>query len=50
MEFIITPWLESTPSTEADLEDRLTQEGLDYYGWSNDPFDVYVRTRTHMTK
>ncbi len=45
MELTVTRWNEATPPTEAELAALLTRQGLDFYGWSNDPFDVYAPHR-----
>jgi uncharacterized protein YjlB len=37
----VTPWAESSPPTESTLRQLMANEGLDYYSWSNGPFDVY---------
>lgn len=42
MELRLTPWTERTPPTEAHLRTLLSQQGLDFYAWSNGPYDVYA--------
>lgn len=42
MELRLTPWTETTPPTEARLRALLSQQGLDFYAWSNGPNDVYA--------
>jgi uncharacterized protein YjlB len=42
MELRITPWTETTAPPESALRARLTREGLDFYAWSNGPYDVYA--------
>jgi uncharacterized protein YjlB len=42
MKLHITPWKESTSPTESTLREILTREGLDFYAWSNGPFDIYA--------
>lgn len=37
----ITRWPESDPPDEPALEQRLEDEGLSFYRWSNGPGDVY---------
>jgi quercetin dioxygenase-like cupin family protein len=37
-----TPWAEDTPPDEARLRQILDAEGLDYYSWSNGPYDIYA--------
>lgn len=41
MELRVTPWTESTSPTESVLRELLTRECLDFYAWSNDPYDIY---------
>jgi quercetin dioxygenase-like cupin family protein len=42
MELRLTPWTEATPPTESRLRALLSQQGLDFYAWSNGPGDVYA--------
>ena len=42
MQLKITPWTEPTPPTESALRELLTREGLDFYAWSNDAYDIYA--------
>lgn len=42
MQLKIIPWAESTLPTESALRDLLTRDGLDFYSWSNGPYDVYA--------
>ncbi|MFZ5858588.1 MAG: cupin domain-containing protein [Chloroflexota bacterium] len=42
MQLHVTPWTESTPPTESALREILTREGLDFYSWSNGPYDIYA--------
>lgn len=37
----VTPWADSAPPAESALRQLLSDEGLDFYAWSNGPFDVY---------
>ena len=41
-EVVHTPWPEVTPPSEARLEQILSDEGLDFYSWSNGPYEVYA--------
>ena len=38
---LVTPWPDSEPPTRAALWQRMANEGLDPYAWSNGPFDMY---------
>jgi len=42
MNLKITPWTDHTPPTESTLREKLTREGLDFYAWSNGPYDIYA--------
>jgi len=42
MQLQITPWTDPTPPTESTLRETLTREGLDFYAWSNGPYDIYA--------
>ncbi len=37
----ITPWADATPPTESTLWQRMVDEGLSPYSWSNGPHDIY---------
>jgi len=37
----VTPWANSVPPTQSILWQLMTDEGLDPYSWSNEPFDTY---------
>lgn len=37
----VTPWSGSSLPADSTLRQLLADEGLDYYAWSNGPFDVY---------
>ena len=39
---LVTPWSESAAPTQSTLWQRMAQEGLSPYSWSNGPFDVYA--------
>ncbi len=38
---LVTPWEDSAAPTQSSLWQRMTDEGLNPYTWSNGPFDVY---------
>jgi uncharacterized protein YjlB len=38
---LVTPWADSVSPTQSALWQLMTDEGLNPYSWSNDPFDVY---------
>lgn len=38
---IVTPWSDPAAPTQSGLRQRMTEEGLSPYSWSNGPFDVY---------
>lgn len=42
MQLKITPWTDPTPPIESTLRELLTREGLDFYAWSNGPYDIYA--------
>lgn len=42
MKLKITAWTEATPPTESALCDLLVREGLNFYTWSNSPYDIYA--------
>lgn len=42
MELKIINWTSEIPPTEEELRERLTEEQLKVYSWSNDPNDVYA--------
>lgn len=42
MELKVTPWPDSTPPTEEELQDLLADQQLKVYRWSNNPDDVYA--------
>ena len=37
----VIPWPEGEPATETAIRQRLNDEGLGYYTWSNGPGDFY---------
>jgi uncharacterized protein YjlB len=37
----VTPWADSVPPTQSFLWQRMSDEGLSPYSWSNGPHDVY---------
>ncbi|MDQ2690652.1 MAG: cupin [Chloroflexota bacterium] len=37
----VTPWSDPDTPTQSALWQRMTDEGLNPYSWSNGPFDVY---------
>ena len=37
----VTPWAGSVPPTQSLLQQRMAEEGLSPYTWSNGPHDVY---------
>lgn len=37
-----TPWPEAAAPAETRLRQILADEGLDYYRWSNGPYDIYA--------
>src|SRR5512139_2053930 len=37
-----TPWAGSAPPAESGLRSLLQAEGLDFYAWSNAPFEIYA--------
>jgi uncharacterized protein YjlB len=39
---LVTPWADSTAPTQSILRQRMIEEGLDPYTWSNGPHDVYA--------
>jgi len=39
---LVTPWSESAAPTQSTLWQRMADEGLSSYSWSNGPFDVYA--------
>jgi uncharacterized protein YjlB len=39
---LVTPWTDSAAPTQAGLWQRMTEEGLNPYSWSNGPFDIYA--------
>lgn len=39
---LVTPWPDSMPPTQSVLRQRMIEEGLDPYTWSNGPHDVYA--------
>lgn len=41
MELKITLWAEPAPPSDISLRKILTDEGLDFYAWSNEPYDIY---------
>ncbi|GAB4445628.1 MAG: hypothetical protein OHK0041_03340 [Anaerolineales bacterium] len=42
----VTPWAGSTAPTESTLRQRMAEEGLSPYAWSNGPHDRYA-AHTH---
>jgi quercetin dioxygenase-like cupin family protein len=38
----VTPWTGSGQPAESTLKKLMTDEGLDFYSWSNGPGDVYA--------
>jgi len=38
----VTPWANSVTPAQSTLWQRMTDEGLNPYSWSNGPFDVYA--------
>ena len=36
-----TPWAGTTPPTKAGLRSLLQAEGLDFYAWSNAPYEIH---------
>ena len=38
---LVTPWSESAAPTQSTLWQRMAEEGLNPYSWSNGPFDKY---------
>jgi uncharacterized protein YjlB len=38
---LVTPWSGPVTPTQSTLWQHMTDEGLNPYSWSNDPFDVY---------
>lgn len=38
---LVTPWSDSAAPTQSALRQRMTDEGLGPYSWSNGPHDVY---------
>lgn len=38
---IVTPWPDPAAPTQSTLLQRMVDEGLSPYSWSNGPFDVY---------
>jgi uncharacterized protein YjlB len=38
---LVTPWADSATPTQSTLWQRMIDEGLQPYSWSNGPFDVY---------
>lgn len=42
----VTPWNRPQPPSEDALRQLLTDEGLSFYAWGNDPHDVYA-AHTH---
>jgi uncharacterized protein YjlB len=38
---LITPWHDSATPNQATLWQRMLDEGLKPYSWSNGPFDIY---------
>jgi hypothetical protein len=38
---LVTPWSDSTDPTQSTLWQRMAEEGLSPYSWSNGPHDVY---------
>lgn len=41
----VTPWGKTEQPTEPELRQLLKEQGLDFYAWSNGPFDVYAPHR-----
>lgn len=41
MELAITPWQDSQPPTEQNIQAKIRKENLSGYTWSNGPFDEY---------
>jgi len=39
---LVTPWSESAAPPQSALWQRLANEGLSPYSWSNGPFDIYA--------
>lgn len=38
---LVTPWTDSAAPTQSTLRQRMNDEGLSPYTWSNGPFDLY---------
>lgn len=38
---LVTPWTDSVAPNQSALSQRMAEEGLNPYSWSNGPFDVY---------
>lgn len=38
---LVTPWTDPATPTQPTLRQRMSNEGLSPYTWSNGPFDVY---------
>jgi quercetin dioxygenase-like cupin family protein len=38
----VTPWADSAPPTQSTLWQRMSDEGLSPYSWSNGPHDTYA--------
>jgi uncharacterized protein YjlB len=38
---LVTPWTDSAVPTQSALLQRMVNEGLNPYSWSNGPYDVY---------
>jgi uncharacterized protein YjlB len=39
---LVTPWADSIPPTQSTLWQRMADEGLSPYSWSNGPHDIYA--------
>jgi uncharacterized protein YjlB len=39
---LVTPWPDPEPPTQSALWQRMVDEGLSPYSWSNGPYDVYA--------
>ena len=38
---LVTPWTDAALPTQSALSQRMADEGLSPYSWSNGPYDVY---------
>lgn len=42
MDLQVIRWAETAPPSERDLRERMQQDGLAPYAWSNGPYDSYA--------